>query len=338
MKAMVLRRAALIETQPLSLAELPDPTPEAEEILIAVRTCGICRTDLHIVEGELELPRLPIVPGHQAVGKVVAAGRSAKRFGLGERVGVPWLHWTCGECAYCRAGKENLCARAQFTGLHVNGGYASLLVAHQDFSYRLPEGLDDLHTAPLLCAGVIGYRAYRLSEIRPGGRLGLYGFGASAHLVLQVAVHQGCRVFVFSRSEDHRRLAESLGARWTGSAEQDPGEKLDAAIVFAPSGPLVHYALAALDKGGTCALAGIYMTPIPEMDYGRLLYHERALRSAANSTRRDVEEFLRLAGEIPLRTEIEVFPLEQANRGLQEMKRGVIRGAGVLEVGGQDAA
>ncbi len=332
MQAMILRRPAPIEQQPLALAEAPAPAPGEGEVLVGVRACGVCHTDLHTVEGELELPRLPVIPGHQIVGEVKALGPRVTRFQQGQRVGIPWLNWVCRECRYCRNGKENLCERGRFTGLHHDGGYAQFTVVHQDFAYCLPEGLDDLHTAPLLCAGVIGYRALRLCEVRPGGRLGLYGFGASAHLVLQIAVQQGCRVFVFSRSEEHRRLAGQLGACWTGRAEGDPGEKLDAAIVFAPAGPLVPQALAALDKGGTCALAGIYMTPIPELDYGRLLYQERTLRSVANSTRQDVEELLRLAGEIPLRTEVQAFPLAEANRTLLELKRGGIRGAAVLTV------
>jgi propanol-preferring alcohol dehydrogenase len=321
-----------VATHPLEPADVPDPRPGEREILIAVRACGICHTDLHEVEGEIPLPRTPLIPGHQIVGQVAALGPGCTRFRAGDRVGVPWLNWVCGQCAYCLRGKENLCQRARFTGLDADGGYAQFTVVHEDFAYALPAGLDDAHTAPLLCAGVIGYRAMRLSEIRPGGRLGLYGFGASAHLVLQIAVHQGCKVYVFSRSAEHRKLAESLGACWTGRAEDSPAVKLDSAIIFAPAGALVPLAMAALDKGGTCALAGIYMTPVPEMDYGRLLYHERTLRSVANSTRQDVQELLALAAKIPLRTEVEIFPLEQANQALVALKEGKIQGAGVLQI------
>jgi propanol-preferring alcohol dehydrogenase len=333
MRCLLLRRPGPIETSPLEEAESPDPKPGQQEIVIAIQACGVCHTDLHEVEGELALARLPVIPGHQIVGAVSAMGPHASRFRPGDRVGVPWLNWVCGECDYCRRGSENLCERARFTGLHTHGGYAQYIVIHEDFAYHLPAGLDAEHTAPLLCAGVIGYRALRLSKARPGGRLGLYGFGASAHLVLQIAAHQGCHVYVFSRSAGHRKLAESLGARWTGRAEDSPGVPLDSAIIFAPAGPLVPLALAALGRGGTCALAGIYMSPIPELDYSQSLYHERSLISVANSTRRDVEGLLELAPLIPLRTEVETFPLAQANQALQHLKHGEVRGAAVLEIG-----
>jgi len=331
MKCMLLRRPAPIDSLPLELAEAPDLKPGEQDIVITIRACGVCHTDLHEVEGELEVTRLPVIPGHQIVGVVSAEGPHASRFRTGDRVGVPWLNWVCGECDYCRRGQENLCERARFTGLHTHGGYAQSIVIHEDFAYHLPAGLDDVHTAPLLCAGVIGYRALRLSKAR-GNRLGLYGFGASAHLVLQIAVHQGCQVYVYSRSDQHRKLAESLGACWTGRAEDSPGVPLDSAIIFAPAGPLVPMALAALGRGGTCALAGIYMSPIPELNYAQSLYHERTLLSVSNSTRRDVEGLLELAARIPLRTEVETFPLDQANQALQLLKQGKVRGAAVLEV------
>jgi propanol-preferring alcohol dehydrogenase len=327
MRAMVLEAVR----QPLALRDLPVPEPGPGEILIAITACGVCHTDLHIVDGELAAPRLPLIPGHQIAGGVAARGPGAGRFAEGARVGVPWLNSVCGECHYCRRRKENLCAAARFTGLDTHGGYAEYITVDERFAYRLPDALDDLHAAPLLCAGVIGYRALRLCDLPPRGRLGLYGFGASAHLVLQIAVHLGARVSVFSRSAEHRRLAEALGAAWVGSAEQDPGAKLDSAIVFAPAGWLVHRALAALDRGGTCALAGIYMSPIPETEYG-LLYHERTLRSVANSTRQDVEDLLALAAAVPLRTEVEAHPLERANQALEALRQGCVQGAAVLQV------
>lgn len=332
MKCMLLRRPGPIESAPLELAESADPRPGEQDILIAIRACGVCHTDLHEVVGELEVTRLPVIPGHQIVGVVSAKGQHASRFRVGDRVGVPWLNWICGECAYCHRGQENLCERARFTGLHTHGGYAQYIVIHEDFAYHLPAGLDDVHTAPLLCAGVIGYRGLRLSKARPGDRVGLYGFGASAHLVLQIAVHQGCQVYVYSRSSEHRKLAERLGACWTGLAEDTPGVPLNAAIIFAPAGPLVPMALAALGRGGTCVLAGIYMSPIPELSYAQSLYHERTLLSVSNSTRRDVEGLLELAARIPLRTEIETFPLEQANQALHLLRQGKVQGAAVLEI------
>jgi propanol-preferring alcohol dehydrogenase len=296
-----------------------------------VRACGLCHTDLHTVEGDLPLPRLPLIPGHQIVGLVEAVGQGVSRFRTGDRVGVPWLHSTCGACAYCRRGDENLCDDARFTGYHVDGGYAQYTVVSQDFAYPLPPGFSDIEAAPLLCAGVIGFRALRLSQVRPGQRLGLYGFGASAHVVIQVALHWGCQVYVFTRSEEHRRLARQLGAAWVGRAEDEPPGRLDSAIIFAPAGGLVPHALRVLGKGGTLALAGITMSTIPELDYA-LLYHERTVRSVANSTRQDAEDLLRVAAEIPIRTEVQVFPLPEANRALQLLKQGQIRGAGVLEI------
>jgi len=331
MKAMRLKEAKPIEENPLELVDVPPPSPGPDEILIRIRACGVCHTDLHTVEGDLPLPKLPLFPGHQIVGIVEQVGEKVTTFREGDRVGVPWLYWTCGQCTFCRRGKENLCEKAQFTGYHVHGGYAQYVVAPERFSYAIPEGFSDVKAAPLLCAGVIGFRALRLSEVQPGQRLGLYGFGASAHVTIQVAVHWGCEVYVFSRTEEHRRLAQELGAVWTGQAQDTPPQKIDSAIIFAPAGWLVPEALRVLEKGGTIALAGIHMTPIPEMKY-ELIYHERTVRSVANSTRKDAEDLLRLAGEIPIRTEVEIFSLEEANRALQILKRGHIRGAGVLEI------
>ncbi len=329
---MVLESPKKAEENPLSLRDLPMPAPGEGEIRVRIAACGVCHTDLHIVEGDLKLPTLPIVPGHQIVGAVDAVGAGAKRFGEGDRVGIPWLHSTCGQCRYCRKGLENLCEKASFTGFHVDGGYAETTVVHEDFAYPLPGNFSDLEAAPLLCAGIIGYRSLRLSGVESGDRLGLYGFGGSAHIVLQLARHRGCEVLVFTRSEEHRQLARELGAAWAGSADEKPPEELDGAIIFAPAGKLVPQALGATRKGGTVALAGITMTPIPEMDYDSLLYHERVLRSVANSTREDTRELLRAAAEIPLRTEVQAFKLEEANAALQALKHSKIRGAAVLVI------
>ncbi len=321
-----------VEQNPLTLTNLPAPPVDTREIRIRVRACGVCHTDLHEVEGDLSLPRLPLVPGHQIVGVVDECGPKAGRFRVGDRVGVAWLHRACGSCLHCKNGNENLCERAEFTGLQVDGGYAEFTVADEAFTYRLPKNFPDHQAAPLLCAGVIGYRALRLSEIDQGGRLGLYGFGASAHIVIQIARRWNCEVYVFTRSSEHQNHARELGAAWVGRAEETPPHKLQAAIIFAPAGGLVPEALRVLDRGGTVALAGITMTPIPEIDYGKLLYHERRLRSVANATRRDAEELLALAAEIPLRTEVEIFPLSEANQALQKLKRSEIRGAAVIEM------
>ena len=330
MLAALLDAPKPIEENPLELTRLPEPLPGAREVRIRVRACGICHTDLHTVEGDIPLPKLPLVPGHQVVGVVEARGRDAKRFKEGDRIGIAWLRRACGSCVYCNKGDENLCERAEFTGLHAHGGYAEFATADEAFAYHLPSGFSDCQAAPLLCAGVIGYRALKLSDIRRGERLGLFGFGASAHIVIQVARHWNCEVYVFTRSLEHQRLAQSLGAAWVGRAEETPPEKLQAAIIFAPAGRLVLDALRVLDRGGTVVLAGITMTPIPEIDYPNLLYHERKLLSVANATRRDAEELLALAAEIPLRTEVEIFPLAQINHALQKLKQGQIQGAGVV--------
>lgn len=332
MLAMVLNEPTLIENSPLQLKEIETPKPGPHEILIRVQTCGICHTDLHTVEGELDLPKKPVVPGHQVVGVVEKLGEGASRFKQGDRVGMAWLYFTCEKCSYCRQGKENLCANARFTGYHVDGGYAQYAVIHEDFAYAIPDIFSEEEAAPLLCAGIIGYRALHLSEIKPGQRLGLYGFGASAHVAIQVAVYWGCRVYVFSRSQKHQKLAENLGAVWTGKSSQTAPEKLDSAIIFAPAGGLVLDALKALDKGGTLALAGIYMTPIPRMGYTEHLYYERTVRSVTASTRKDGEELLQIAAEIPIRTQITLFPLKEANEALQLLKQGQINGAGVLKI------
>lgn len=328
---MVLHAPQPAEDHPLRLEDLPQPEPAEGQIRVRVNTCGICHTDLHTIEGDLELPTLPIVPGHQIIGRIDAVGAGVKTLHEGDRVGVPWLYSTDQVCEFCLEGRENLCERAKFTGLHANGGYAEWVVVDAGFAYSLPEVFNDLHAAPLLCAGVIGYRSYRLSGARRGDRVGLYGFGASAHIVLQLARHEGCEVYVFTRSEQHRALAHQLGAAWTGSAHDTPPAKMDASIVFAPAGELVPQSLRVLRKGGTLALAGISMSAIPEFDYG-LIYHEKVLRSVANSTRRDVRELLDLAAEAPIRIKVQEFALEQANDALAALKHSQINGAGVLRV------
>jgi propanol-preferring alcohol dehydrogenase len=333
---MVLVRQKPAEENPLELREIPEPTPGPGEIRVRVRTCGVCHTDLHIVEGDLPLQRAPLVPGHQIVGVVDAIGAGVRQFREGDRVGIPWLYSTCGECAYCRKGLENLCERARFTGYHADGGYAEAMVVSESFAYPVPESFADLDAAPLLCAGVVGYRALRLSNVAPGERLGMYGYGASAHVIHQVARHMGCEVYVFTRTESHRALAKKLGAAWAGGAKDQPPGLLDSAIMFAPAGPLVLDALRVLRKGGTLALAGIHMTPIPEIDYDSLLYHERIVRSVANSTRQDVRDFLRVASEVPVRSEIETFRLEDANQVLQAMKHSKLHAAGVLKISGNN--
>src|SRR5579862_6361346 len=331
MRAMVLEQPGLVESAPLQPREIADPKPGPGEIRVRVHCCGLCHTDLHTVEGELSLPKLPIIPGHQVVGTVDELGAGVKNFRGGERVGIPWLNWTDSTCRYCRAGQENLCEHARFTGLDVNGGYAEYTVVNEAFAYALPEQFSDVNAAPLLCAGLIGYRSLRLSNLPQNGRLGLYGFGASAHIVIQVTRHLGHDVYVFTRSPQHRDLAKRLGAAWVGGAEEKPPSELDSAIIFAPAGPLVLDALRAVRKGGTVALAGITMSPIPAMDYS-LIYYEKVLRSVANLTRQDAREFLALAAQVPVKTEVEVFPLESANQALADLKHSRIEGAGVLQV------
>ncbi len=331
MRAMVLEKPRPAEESPLILREVPTPEPKAGEIRVRVRCCGLCHTDLHTVEGDLSLPRLPIIPGHQVVGMVDALGPGVHAFKEGDRVGVPWLYSTDRTCEYCHRGLENLCENGRFTGYHVDGGYAEATIVREDFAHPLPSSFSDENAAPLLCAGIIGYRSYRLSNIRRGERLGLYGFGASAHLVLQLARYEGCEVYVFTRTQAHRDLATRLGAAWVGGADEKPPELLDAAIIFAPAGALVPLALGHLRNAGTLALAGITMSPIPQMDYS-LLYQERVVRSVANSTRRDCREFLDLAAAAQLKTEVQIFELQQANEALQNLKRSRIPGAGVLRV------
>jgi alcohol dehydrogenase, propanol-preferring len=331
MRAFILEHASPIEQNPLREADLPIPIPGPGQVRVKVRTCGLCHTDLHTVEGDLAPHKRPVVPGHQTVGVIDALGASVTGFKDGDRVGIAWLHSTCGVCEFCRRGRENLCINARFTGYDVDGGYAEAAVVPADFCYPIPASFSDENAAPLLCAGIVGYRSYRLAGARPGENLGLYGFGASAHLVIQVARYQKSNVFVFTRSESHRVHARELGAVWTGGAEDTPPELLHTAILFAPAGSLVPQALRVLRPAGTLALAGITMSQIPALDYS-LLYHEKIIRSVANNTRQDGREFLQLAAEVPLRTEIQVFDLGQANYALRAMKHSEIRGAGVLRV------
>ncbi len=336
MKACVLEAPAPIEQNPLIYRDVPTPEPGPGEVLVRVHACGVCRTDLHVVEGELPPRKLPVIPGHQVVGTVERGGPQTSRFHPGARAGIAWLHRTCGICEYCRSGRENLCPNAVFTGYTVDGGYAEYIVAPENYVYPIPEGFGDLAAAPLLCAGIIGFRALRLSGIQPGGRLGLYGFGAAAHVAIQVARHWGIRVYAMTRDERHRQLARELGAEWAGGGDDQPPEKLDSAIIFAPAGELVISALRVLKKGGTVTLGGIYMSPIPQMDYN-LLYHERVIRSVANNTRRDGEEFLSIAAQIPIHTQVQEFPLDQANAALNALKHDAVRGAAVLRVSGSIA-
>ncbi len=327
MRAMLLERPR----EPLRLAELADPVPGRGQVLISVHACGVCRTDLHIVDGELSEPKLPLVPGHQIVGTVVGRGEGAERFALGDRIGVPWLGWTCGECRYCRGGRENLCDRARFTGYDLDGGYAELAAADERFCFPIPEGYPDEQAAPLLCAGLIGYRALRL--VGDAETIGFYGFGASAHILCQVAVHQGRRVFAFTRAGDTetQEFARRLGAEWAGGAEEAPPEPLDGAIVFAPVGALMIAALRASAKGARVISAGIHMSEIPAFPY-EILWEERTLGSVANLTRRDGEEFLTLAPRVPVRTEVELYPLDKANEALSAIRSGHLEGAAVLSV------
>jgi propanol-preferring alcohol dehydrogenase len=328
MRALLLSRAAPASEQPLREVDRPDPVPGAGEVAVAVEACGVCRTDLHILEGEVAA-RLPVVPGHQAAGRIAAVGPRVEGFAVGDPVGVGWMAWVCGACRFCRSGRENLCERATHTGKDRDGGYAERLVALAEWVYRLPPRFSPEEAAPLLCAGIIGYRALRLSGIRPGGRLGLFGFGASAHLAIQVARHWECEVFAFTREELHRDLALKMGARWAGAADGDPGVALDAAVTFAPAGEIVPAALARLDRGGMVAVNAIHMSAIPALDYA-LLYGERAVQSVMNYTRQDAREFLELAGAIPIRAQIEAYRMSEAGEALLRLKEGRIRGAAVL--------
>ncbi len=321
-----------ISCLPLELLEVQQSEPVDKEILVKVSTCGVCHTELDEIEGRLS-PRLPVIPGHEIVGRVIARGKRATKYRIGERVGIAWIHSTCGKCRFCRAGLENLCENFQATGCDTDGGYAEYTVVSEDFAYPIPAIFSDTQAAPLLCAGAIGYRNLKLSGIKPGQRLGLFGFGASAHIVLQMAVHQGNEVYVFTRGKEHQWLAMKLGAKWTGTGEDTPSIKLDAAIDFTPVGETVPRALNVLEKGGRLVIAVIRKrTPIPTMEYAELLWDEREIKSVANITRQDISEFLLLAAKIPIITEVEEFPLEQANQAIVLLKEGKIKGAAVLKI------
>ena len=326
MKAIVIEKVG-----DLGLREIPSPHPGENEIRIRVSACGVCRTDLHILEGDIPLKKVPIIPGHQVVGYVESTGDKVKRYKGGERVGVAWIHSSCGRCKFCLKGNENLCPDAKFTGYDVDGGYAEFIVVQEDFAYPIPQNFSEVEAAPLLCAGVIGYRSLKLSQVKRGDRLGLVGFGSSAHIVIQVAKHIGCEVFVLTREEHHRKLAKELGAVWVGETYQKPPERLDAAIIFAPVGETVPTTLSFLERGGVLVINAIYMTPIPKIDYENLWY-ERVIRSVANVTKRDAEEFLRVVSEFPLKTVVETFTLEEAGIALSKLKEGKIKNSAVLRI------
>jgi propanol-preferring alcohol dehydrogenase len=326
MKAMILKEPRTL----LTLAEVPDPIPAPDQLLIRVHSCAVCRTDLHVIDGELPNPKLPLIPGHEIIGSVLAKGSAVDRFALGDRVGVPWLGWSCGACPWCLSGRENLCDGARYTGYQIDGGYAEMTVADARFCFPIAASYRDDEAAPLMCAGLIGYRALRMAG-EDARRLGLYGFGAAAHIIAQVACHQGREVYALTRPGDTaaQRLASDLGASWAGGSDERPPVPLDAAIIFAPSGPLVPAALRAVAKGGTVVCAGIHMSDIPAFPY-EILWGERVVRSVANLTRRDGEEFLTLAPAVPVKTHVTTFPLAQANEAVAALRSGAITGAAVL--------
>lgn len=332
MRGMVFHECAEIGANPLTMTELPDPLPGAHEIRVRVTCCGICRTDLHVIEGDLPRNKRPIIPGHQIVGIVESMGTGCRRFQVGQRVGVAWLRETCGCCLWCRSDRENLCDSARFTGYHSDGGYAELAVVDERFAYDLPDSLEDAEAAPLLCAGIIGFRALERSEVPPGGRLGIVGFGSSAHVVLQIARHRGCEVYVATRGAEHRQLARDLGAAWVGESFADAPRKLDGAVLFAPAGELVPPILESLTKGGTLAIAGIHLTAIPSLDYQKHLFQERNLRSVTANTRADGRRLFAEAAAAGIRPRIVRYPLSAANRALQDLKADRISGTGVLMI------
>jgi propanol-preferring alcohol dehydrogenase len=332
MRAVQVVRPGPVAGQPLEPAEVPRPRPGPGQVLVRVLTCGVCHTDLHVAEGDLQPPRLPVIPGHQAVGVVEEVGPGVDRPAVGARVGVPWLHRTCGSCEFCLEDRENLCLQPLYTGFSVPGGYAEYVLAEAAFVLPLPEVFSDLEAAPLLCAGIIGYRALKLSRVGPGQRLGLAGFGASAHLCLQIALHQGMEVYVFSRSPEHRRLALDLGAAWAGPLEEPPPRPLHGAISFAPTGRLIPFLMGYLRRGGTLALNAVHLDQVPALDYDRQLYWEKSLCSVSANTRQDAHEFLRLAAQVPVRCQVQTYPLEQALQALRDLAQGRVQGAAVLQV------
>jgi propanol-preferring alcohol dehydrogenase len=332
MKAMVLDDVAPIDSAPLELREVPDPEPGEGEVRVRVRACGICRTDLHVIEGELPTQKLPVIPGHQVVGVVDRVGPGCERLREGQRVGIAWLRHTCGECRFCTSGRENLCDSQRFTGYHADGGFAEYAVVREDFAYDMPDAFEDVEGAPLLCAGIVGYRSFKRSNPRDGGTLGIYGFGSSAHVIMQIARHRGMRIYVVTRGESHRRLAERMGAEWAGDSADDVPVAVESAVIFAPAGELIPPALEKLAPGGTLSLAGIYMSPCPQMDYERHLFYERTVQSTTANTRRDGRELLAEAATIPIRPKTTAYPLAEANRALQDLKADRIDGSGVLTI------
>lgn len=333
MKAMVLHEIADIETSPLRLEEVDDPRPGPGEVRVRVAACGLCRTDLHVIEGDLPREKLPIIPGHQVVGTVDMLGAGCSRLGEGDRVGIAWLRHTCGECRCCTTGRENLCERSRFTGYHADGGYAELAVVPEDYAHVLGDDFDDVAAAPLLCAGIVGYRALQRAKLPPGGRLAIYGFGSSAHIVAQIALHRGCELYVVSRTPGHQELALSMGARWAGGDPADMPADADSAILFAPVGRLVPTCLEHLAPGGTLSIAGIYLSDIPQMSYEKHVFHERDIRSVTSNTRDDGRSLLLEAAEAGVVPHTVIYPLADANRGLADMKAGRIDGTGVLVIG-----
>ncbi|MGO9466009.1 MAG: zinc-dependent alcohol dehydrogenase family protein [Isosphaeraceae bacterium] len=333
MKAAVLHRNGPIESSPLKIEDFPEPAPAAGELLVRVKCCAICRTDLHVIEGDLKAVTLPIIPGHQVVGTVEALGPGCHRFDLGARVGIAWLRSTCGACKFCRSGRENLCPESRYTGYHEHGGYAELTTVREDFAYPLPATIDDSHAAPLLCAGIIGYRALVRSNLPKGGTLGIFGFGQSAHLMAQIARSWGCTIYVVTRGKGHQDLARRLGALWASETIDGMPGKLDSAIIFAPAGELVPQALSCLEKGGTLAMAGIYMSAIPVLDYTQHLFYERDLRSVTSNTRQDGEDLLREAARIPIRPEMRHYAFDQVNQALEDLKADRISGTGLIQIG-----
>lgn len=332
MKAMVLRKCGMIETNPLALEEIPNPEPKADEVLVRVHCCAICRTDLHVIEGELPTQRQPVVPGHQIIGAITRIGSNVKLLKVGQRVGIAWLRSTCGECKYCRSERENLCLTPKFTGYHENGGFAEYAVVREDFAYSIPDSLSDHDAAPLMCAGIIGYRALKRSGFRPGGSLAIFGFGSSAHIISQIVRHQRGRLLVVTRAGNHEKLAQEIGAEWAGSNVEDFPGRVESAILFAPSGDLVPQALSVLERGGTLAVAGIHMSDIPGLNYEKHLFYEKNLCSVTANTRQDGLELLKAATDMTVNPRTTCYRLEQANQALQDLKADRIAGTGILNL------
>lgn len=327
---MVLEKCAAIESSPLIWKEVPTPEPKEQEVRIKVIACGICRTDLHIIEGDLPEKKRPLIPGHQIIGLVDKVGEHCQRFSLGMRVGIAWLRWTCGICEFCQSGRENLCDQSRYTGYHADGGYAEYAVIHESYAYEIPEVFSNEQAVPLLCSGIVGYRALERSLLPNAGQLAIFGFGSSAHMIMQLALNRSCQVMVITRGERHRELARAMGAAWVGESSSQLSEKVDSAIVFAPAGDLVPDALLTLKKGGTVSLAGIHMSEIPALDYGRYLFYERNIHSVTANTRQDGLQFLKEASMIPIKAHTRTYSLQEANEALQDLKSDKISGTGIL--------